>query len=86
MNNFFIGDFSHLTKKNNAACNYLKQLQRGRELGDIEDKILEGLKAEDKEVMDSYGKELGMFGLIAESFTGKLKAAVIAVILLILNG
>lgn len=53
-------------------------------MSDIDDKILEPLNAEDKEVMDVYGKELGLFGLIAESFRGKLKCTVIAVFLFIL--
>ena len=53
-------------------------------MSDIDDKILETLSAEDKEVMKSYGEELGLFGLIKESFTGKLKIAVIAVFLFIL--
>ena len=50
----------------------------------IDDKIRESLSSEDKEVMESYGKELGFFGLIAESFRGKLKAMVITVFLLVL--
>ncbi len=50
----------------------------------IDDKIRESLNSEDKEVMESYGKELGFFGLIAESFRGKLKAMVITVFLLVL--
>lgn len=45
----------------------------------IDDKILESFNAEDKEVMHSCGEELGLFGLVAESFRGKLKVAVIAV-------
>ena len=50
-------------------------------MSDINDKILEALNEEDKEVMDRYGEELGLFGLIAESFRGKLKIPVIAVFL-----
>jgi hypothetical protein len=53
-------------------------------MSDIDDKILEALNAEDKEVMGSYGRELGLFGLVAESFKGKLRTAVIAVFLFIL--
>jgi hypothetical protein len=41
-------------------------------MSDNDDKILEALSAEDKEVMASYGKELGLFGLIAESFRGEI--------------
>ncbi len=54
-------------------------------MSDIDDKILEVLDSEDKEVMDSYGRELGFFGLIAESFRGKLKTIVITVFLFILT-
>ena len=53
-------------------------------MSDIDKKILEALSAEDKEVMDSYGKELGLFGLMKESFRGKLKAMVIPVFLFML--
>ena len=53
-------------------------------MSDIDDKILEVLDSEDKDVMDSYGQELGFFGLIAESFRGKLKTIVITVFLFIL--
>jgi phosphoglycerol transferase MdoB-like AlkP superfamily enzyme len=50
----------------------------------IDDKILETLNSEDRKILDSYGKELGLFDLISESFRGKLKALVIAVFLLVL--
>ena len=50
----------------------------------IDVKIREVLNSEDKEVLESYGKELGFFGMIAESFRGKLKAIVIAVFIFIL--
>jgi hypothetical protein len=53
-------------------------------MGNIDDKIMEALDPEEKEIMDSYGKELGLFGLIAESFRGKLKTAVVAVFFFIL--
>lgn len=53
-------------------------------MGNIDEKILEALNSEDKEVMDNYGQELGFFGLIAESFRGKLKAIVIVVFICIL--
>ena len=43
----------------------------------IDDKILETLNEEDKKILNSCGQELGLFGLIAESFRGKLKAMVI---------
>jgi len=53
-------------------------------MSDIDDKILEALSAEDKEVMASYRKQLGPLGLIAESFRGKLGVMRIAVIIMIL--
>ncbi len=53
-------------------------------MSDIDEKILEALNDEDKEVMDAYGEELGLFGLIRESFRGKLKVPVIAVFLFII--
>jgi len=53
-------------------------------MNDINDKILEALKNEDKQVMDDYGEELGLFGLITESFRGKLKVMVIAVFIFML--
>ena len=53
-------------------------------MSDIDDKILEALNAEDKEVMDAYGEELGFFGLVAESFRGKFRAVVILACFLIL--
>jgi hypothetical protein len=53
-------------------------------MSNIDDKILEALSAEDKEVMASYGKELGLFGLMAESFRGKLGVATIAVFIMML--
>lgn len=53
-------------------------------MSDIDDKILEALNNEDKEIMNSYGKELGPFGLIAESFRGKYKALVIWLFIVIL--
>ncbi len=67
-----------------TTCGYFKQLLGGLGMSDIDDKILEALNAEDKEVMDSYGEELGLFGLVAESFRGKLKAVIIAVFLFML--
>ncbi len=53
-------------------------------MSDIDDKIYEALNAEDKEVMEAYREELGLFGFIRESFRGKLKVPVIAVFLFIL--
>jgi len=53
-------------------------------MNDIDDKILEALGAEDKEIMANYNKELGLFGLMAESFKGKLGAWMILVFIMIL--
>ena len=53
-------------------------------MNNIDDKILEALNSEDKEMMDSYGKELGFWGLMGESFRGKMKGMVFTVLLLIL--
>jgi len=50
----------------------------------IDEKILEALNSEDKEVINIYVEELGFFGLVAESFRGKLKAIVFTVIVLVL--
>ncbi len=50
----------------------------------IDDEILKSLNAQEREIMESYGKELGLFGLIAESFRGKLQTMVFVVFLLIL--
>jgi hypothetical protein len=53
-------------------------------MSDIDEKILEALNNEDKEVMDSFGEEPGLFELIAESFRGKMKAVVIPVFVFML--
>jgi hypothetical protein len=50
----------------------------------LDDKIAETMDGEAREMMDNYGKELGLFGLIAESFRGKLKFLVMMVFLLVL--
>ena len=50
----------------------------------IDDRILETMKSEDRNILDGCGRELGLFGLIAESFRGPLKAMVITVFLLVL--
>jgi len=50
----------------------------------IDDRIQEALSPEDRETMDRYCKELGLFGLIAESFRGKFRHMVIAVFIFIL--
>ena len=50
----------------------------------IDEKILESWESEEREILEKYGKELGFFGLIAESFRGKMKPIVCAVFLLAL--
>jgi hypothetical protein len=52
-------------------------------MNDIDDKILEALSTEDQEVMANYGKELGLCGLMAESFKGKLGVWMIIFIIMI---
>ena len=53
-------------------------------MNDIDDKILEALGAEDKEIMANYNKELGLFGLMVESFKGKLGGWMIIIFIMIL--
>lgn len=50
----------------------------------IDIKIREELNPEDNDVLDEYGRELGLFGLIAESFRTKFKSMVIAVFFFVL--
>ena len=52
-------------------------------MSDIDEKILDALNNEDREAMDSYGEELGPFGLIRESFRGVFRAVVIMVFVLV---
>jgi hypothetical protein len=53
-------------------------------MSDTDKKILEALSSEDQEAMDCRGEELGLFGLIAESFRGKFRAVVITVFIFVL--
>jgi len=53
-------------------------------MGSIDDKIAETLDIGEREILESYGKELGLFGLIAESFRGKLGSLVMMIFLIIL--
>ena len=53
-------------------------------MNNIDKKILEALNSEDKEVMNSYGEELGFWGLIGESFRGKMKGVVLTVFIFLL--
>lgn len=50
----------------------------------IDDKIAETLDSEDRDILEHYGKELGFFGLVAESFRGKSQDTTVVIILLIL--
>lgn len=50
----------------------------------INDMIQETLSGEDRKILDSCSREPGLFGLIAESFRGKLKAMVFTVFALVL--
>jgi hypothetical protein len=53
-------------------------------MSDIDEKILDALNNEDREAINTYGEELGLFGLVGESFRGKFKAVVIIVFVLVL--
>jgi hypothetical protein len=46
-------------------------------MSDLDRKILEAIKAETDATMKTYERELGLFGLIAESFKGKFRWMVI---------
>jgi hypothetical protein len=50
----------------------------------IDEKILETLNNDDRETLESYGRELGIFGLIAESFRGKTRILTLGFFLLVL--
>lgn len=45
-------------------------------MNDIDDKILEALRVETGESFESYNEELGLFGLVGESFRGAFGWAV----------
>ncbi len=51
---------------------------------DIDDKILAAIQAETEQSLQEYSEELGLFGLIGESFKGALKWAVVAAMVLML--
>lgn len=50
----------------------------------IDDKIAETLDSGEREILETYGRELGLFGLMAESFRGKLKFLVMMILLFVL--
>lgn len=45
-------------------------------MNDIDDKILEAIRSESGETLENYSKELGLFGLVGESFKGAFGWAV----------
>ena len=51
-------------------------------MSDIDRKILEAIKAETDVTMKDYGRELGFFGLMAESFKGRFGWLVVGAILM----
>ncbi len=53
-------------------------------MSEIDDKILAAIRQETEESLDDYKDELGLFGLVNESFKGKLRWVVITAFLLIL--
>lgn len=53
-------------------------------MNDIDDKILAAIRAETEQSLGEYSEELGLFGLVGESFKGAFKWAVIAAFVLIL--
>ena len=46
-------------------------------MSDLDDKILQAIKTETDETMREYDRQLGLFGLIAASFKGTFRWAVI---------
>ena len=50
---------------------------------DIDDKILAALQSETEQSLQEYEEELGLFGLVGESFKGAMKWVVIAAFALI---
>ena len=46
-------------------------------MSDVDSKILEAIRTETDETMRDYSRELGLFGLIAESFRGTFRWTVI---------
>jgi hypothetical protein len=53
-------------------------------MNDIDDKILAAIQAETEQSLEEYQEELGLFGLIGESFKGAFKWVVIGAIIMIL--
>ena len=53
-------------------------------MNDIDDKILDAIRTETEESLDDYKDELGLFGLVGESFKGALRWIVFIAFALIL--
>jgi len=53
-------------------------------MNDIDDKILAAIRSETEESLGEYSEELGLFGLVGESFKGAFRWVVIAAFALIL--
>ncbi|MEL7187566.1 MAG: DUF6768 family protein [Pseudomonadota bacterium] len=53
-------------------------------MNEIDDKILAAIRTETEESLDDYKEELGLFGLVNESFKGKLRWVVFTAFALIL--
>ena len=53
-------------------------------MNDIDDKILAAIRTETEESLGEYDKELGLFGLVGESFKGALRWIVFIAFALIL--
>jgi len=53
-------------------------------MNDIDDKILAAIRAETEESLDEYKEELGLFGLVSESFRGAFRWLVLIAFALIL--
>lgn len=52
-------------------------------MNDIDDKILAAIRAETEQTLGEYSEELGLFGLVGESFKGAFRWPTIAVFVLI---
>lgn len=53
-------------------------------MNDIDDKILAAIRSETEQSLGEYNEELGLFGLVSESFRGAFKWAVFSSFVLIL--
>lgn len=52
-------------------------------MNDLDDKILAAMRSETEESLGEYSKELGLFGLVGESFKGSLAWVVVLAFVLI---